>query len=428
MVKSFKTFLDEEIVLAATVKRFLVDIDNPAVRDHINQTLANELSASLTPYNALTKARKVLANYHINVGATPFMEGSSGERSWVLKQFGEISGMNDQGEVVTKDPSPYTIVFTWNTVSGWCIAKCRIVSPEELSEGILSGLKHATGAKTKWGGAIASAATIAATAGAGAAVWPAHPIVGAGIAGAYALRKIIQRARAKKPDLVEARLTPAERRTILDARRMEASMQGRKVKMPRPKPMSKKDAEKVLQDAKKTHFNMASNIRRLPKEAKKETTINHRPVMTVAPRPIDLGKHEYKLVKPTPTKRYMPEPDVKSEFDKHIDSYNKTGKKAYLAAAERAAQAHYASNYPEYPEEAQKKLNDRMHVLGTIRQSNPSFLGKIKKLFREEITPNTSKETIIHDFVHSKNKTFKGDSKKKKIKRALGAYYSMHKE
>ena len=105
--------------------------------------------------------------------------------------------------------------------------------------------------------------------------------------------------------------------------------------------------------------------------------------MTVAPRPIDLGKHEYKLVKPTPTKRYMPEPDVKSEFDKHIDSYNKTGKKAYLAAAERAAQAHYASNYPEYPEEAQKKLNDRMHVLGTIRQSNPSLLGRIKKLFRE---------------------------------------------
>jgi hypothetical protein len=34
----------------------------------------------------------------------------------------------------------------------------------------------------------------------------------------------------------------------------------------------------------------------------------------------------------------------------------------------------------------------------------------------------------ISDFVHSKSKTFKGDSKKQRIKRALGAYYAAQKE
>ena len=43
----------------------------------------------------------------------------------------------------------------------------------------------------------------------------------------------------------------------------------------------------------------------------------------------------------------------------------------------------------------------------------------------EVITPDTPASDVIHDFVHSKNKMFKGDSKKERIKRALGAYYGM---
>ena len=46
---------------------------------------------------------------------------------------------------------------------------------------------------------------------------------------------------------------------------------------------------------------------------------------------------------------------------------------------------------------------------------------------QETIPPNADASTYIHDFVHSKNKVFKGDSKKERIKRALGAYYSKHK-
>jgi hypothetical protein len=43
----------------------------------------------------------------------------------------------------------------------------------------------------------------------------------------------------------------------------------------------------------------------------------------------------------------------------------------------------------------------------------------------EVLTPDMSAGDVIHDFVHSKNKTFKGDNKKERIKRALGAYYGM---
>lgn len=47
----------------------------------------------------------------------------------------------------------------------------------------------------------------------------------------------------------------------------------------------------------------------------------------------------------------------------------------------------------------------------------------------EETLPADAKASdYIHDFVHSKNKTFKGDSKKERIKRALGAYYGHQKE
>jgi hypothetical protein len=46
----------------------------------------------------------------------------------------------------------------------------------------------------------------------------------------------------------------------------------------------------------------------------------------------------------------------------------------------------------------------------------------------EKITSKTSKEKVISDFVRSKDSKFSGDSKKERIKRALGAWYGMHKE
>jgi len=51
-----------------------------------------------------------------------------------------------------------------------------------------------------------------------------------------------------------------------------------------------------------------------------------------------------------------------------------------------------------------------------------------KKKLNEVLTKKTPVSNVIDGFVHSKNKMFKGDSKNQRIKRALGAYYSIHKE
>ena len=51
-----------------------------------------------------------------------------------------------------------------------------------------------------------------------------------------------------------------------------------------------------------------------------------------------------------------------------------------------------------------------------------------KKKIQEKIDVGADAGATISDFVHSKSKTFKGDSKKQRIKRALGAYYAAKNE
>ena len=61
----------------------------------------------------------------------------------------------------------------------------------------------------------------------------------------------------------------------------------------------------------------------------------------------------------------------------------------------------------------------------------PGFVASVKKEeveLDEKIDVGADAGATISDFVHSKSKTFKGDSKKQRIKRALGAYYAAQKE
>jgi hypothetical protein len=61
----------------------------------------------------------------------------------------------------------------------------------------------------------------------------------------------------------------------------------------------------------------------------------------------------------------------------------------------------------------------------------PGFVASMKKEeveLDEKIDVGADAGATISDFVHSKSKTFKGDSKKQRIKRALGAYYGAQKE
>ena len=66
----------------------------------------------------------------------------------------------------------------------------------------------------------------------------------------------------------------------------------------------------------------------------------------------------------------------------------------------------------------------------SVPEAKPGKRGMLtdKKKLDEVLTKKTPASKVIDDFVHSDNKMFKGDSKNQRIKRALGAYYSMHKE
>ena len=61
----------------------------------------------------------------------------------------------------------------------------------------------------------------------------------------------------------------------------------------------------------------------------------------------------------------------------------------------------------------------------------PNFVKTVRKeevKLGEKIDVGADAGATISDFVHSKSATFKGDSKKQRIKRALGAYYAAQKE
>jgi hypothetical protein len=71
------------------------------------------------------------------------------------------------------------------------------------------------------------------------------------------------------------------------------------------------------------------------------------------------------------------------------------------------------------PDDVEKKLDQ-------TTPGNPQ--AERNRDLHEKLTKKMPASDVISDFVHSKAKTFKGDTKKKRISRALGAYYGMHPE
>lgn len=70
--------------------------------------------------------------------------------------------------------------------------------------------------------------------------------------------------------------------------------------------------------------------------------------------------------------------------------------------------------------------NDTLDAIGRKLYTMNKIKEKVEVNEKIDVGADVSK--TISDFVHSKSKTFKGDSKKQRIKRALGAYYAAQKE
>lgn len=168
-MKSFKQFLNEETMPYATNARGIIDIENSSVRDGLNSQIAGVTAGKfVTPYIALERVSKALANYHISIPRHSFLEGDSGMFVWPINQFGIKFGQNidgtfvQDGEVlkdtskgihpegednkVVSEPNrdvskPFSVFFEYRQSDcGMFNVFCEVVSQDELDE-ILADLE-----------------------------------------------------------------------------------------------------------------------------------------------------------------------------------------------------------------------------------------------------------------------------------------------
>ena len=152
--------MNEETMPYANVRSGEMDVENSAVRDQINQLLAGATSGKfITPYIALERVAKTLANFHIFIPSQHFLEGDSGTMMWPVSQYGNKIGMTNQGEFVvsggtdkdethgphvggegsyiaaTPEENEYTIYFEYRQSDcGMFMVFCELVSKDELAE------------------------------------------------------------------------------------------------------------------------------------------------------------------------------------------------------------------------------------------------------------------------------------------------------
>lgn len=101
-------------------------------------------------------------------------------------------------------------------------------------------------------------------------------------------------------------------------------------------------------------------------------------------------------------------------------------------SAEAMRDANATKSFPSSDIEKKADSREKFADLATAKATGSAKVpatGKInwkayRKLQTEEIGPKATASDYIDDFVHSKNKKFEGDSKKQRIRRALGAYYN----
>ena len=128
--------LNEETNPFAGTPEGLVGIEDSATRDYLNALLAGITAGHfLTPYIALERVSKVLANYQIFPPRTSFLEGDSGSAIWPVNQFGGKFGMNNDGEVGYAPTSDYSIYFEYRmSDAGMFVIYCEVVNQDELDE------------------------------------------------------------------------------------------------------------------------------------------------------------------------------------------------------------------------------------------------------------------------------------------------------
>lgn len=135
-MKTFKQYMKEETMPFAGTARGAMSIDDSATRDFLNSLIASSTNEKfLTPYIGLERVRKALATHHIFIPGGQFLEGDTGVLTYPVSQYGDKFGMTNSGEVITSEPSPYTVFFEYRmTDNGMFDVFSEVVDQDDLEE------------------------------------------------------------------------------------------------------------------------------------------------------------------------------------------------------------------------------------------------------------------------------------------------------
>jgi hypothetical protein len=116
-MKSFRTFISEEVLPTAQVADGGMDIEKPAVRAAINAALTSVASQpAVTPYVVYNRISKLLSQYHI-IMPKKFLEGDKGVEVFEVRQFGLKMGMTDSGEFVKEVPTTHYLFLQYGLIT-----------------------------------------------------------------------------------------------------------------------------------------------------------------------------------------------------------------------------------------------------------------------------------------------------------------------
>jgi hypothetical protein len=134
-MKSFKSFISEEVLPTANVEDGHFDLENDAVRAEINSILSGICSnAHVTPYVTLRKMSKALAYFGIILPKKTFLEGEKGVEVYEMMQYGEKMGMTNQGEFVREVPAKYYLFFQYRMMNGKYHSMAKVVDKVGLDK------------------------------------------------------------------------------------------------------------------------------------------------------------------------------------------------------------------------------------------------------------------------------------------------------
>jgi hypothetical protein len=134
-MKSFKSYISEEVLPTANVEDGNFNIENDAVRAEVNAILAGICSHShVTPYVTLRKVSKALAYFSIILPKRTFLEGNKGVEVYEMMQFGNKIGMTDQGEFINQVPEKYYLFFQFQQIMGRFMVTAKVVDKAELDK------------------------------------------------------------------------------------------------------------------------------------------------------------------------------------------------------------------------------------------------------------------------------------------------------